>query len=305
MLHLLTVLAIGFGILMFINIATETLRSYLVLKCSSMLSIQMAANLFRHLIRLPLSFFEKRHIGDIVSRFGSLSKIEEFLTQGIVQALVDGIMSLATLVLMFIYGAKLMFIVLAAVVIYGGIRFAFYYPLRSVSEESIVSKAKESSNFMETVRGIQSVKIFGKESQRQVLWQNRFADSMNANIRQGKMRIGFGLLNSALFGLENILVVYFASKMVIAGGFSVGMLYAFMSYKTQFVSRIVGLINNLIEVKMLGLHLERLGDIVLEEQEAQESFIMKIPSLLRAAFDLRMSHLNTMRMNRLYLIILI
>lgn len=273
--NLLTVLAIGFGMLMFINIATETLRSYLVLKCSSMLSIQMAANLFRHLVRLPLSFFEKRHIGDIVSRFGSLSKIEEFLTQGIVQALVDGIMSLATLVLMFIYGPKLMFIVLGAVIIYGGIRFAYYYPLRSVSEENIVSKAKESSNFMETVRGIQSVKIFGKESQRQVLWQNRFADSMNASIRQGKMRIGFGLLNSALFGLENILVVYFAAKMVIAGGFSVGMLYAFMSYKSQFVSRVVGLINNLIEVKMLGLHLERLGDIVLEEEEAQDQVLIE------------------------------
>lgn len=270
--NLLTVLAIGFSIIMLINIGTETLRSYVVLKLSSMLSIQMASNLFRHLIRLPLSFFEKRHIGDIVSRFGSLSKIESFLTQGIVQALVDGIMSIATLVLMFLYGAHLVFIVLGAVTVYGLIRFAYYYPLRAINEESIVSKAKESSNFMETIRGIQSVKIFGKESQRQVLWQNRFADSMNAGIRQSKMGIGFSLLNSVLFGLENIIVVYFGAKMVMAGGFSVGMLYAFMSYKSQFISRIVGLINNLIEVKMLGLHLERLGDIALEEQEPQEYF---------------------------------
>lgn len=272
---LLTVLAIGFAMLMLINVATETLRSYVVLKCSSLLSIQMAANLFRHLVRLPLSFFEKRHIGDIVSRFGSLSKIENFFTQGMVQALVDGIMSIATLVLMFIYGPQLMFIVLGAVTIYGVIRFAYYYPLRAINEETIISKAKESSNFMETIRGIQSVKIFGKESQRQVLWQNRFADSMNAGIRQSKMGIGFSVLNSVLFGLENILVVYFGAKMVMSGGFSVGMLYAFMSYKSQFVSRIVGLINNLIEVKMLGLHLERLGDIVLEEEEPQEYFSLE------------------------------
>jgi len=269
--NLLTVLAIGFAMVMLINVGTESLRSYLVLKLSTMLSIQMAANLFRHLVRLPMAFFEKRHIGDIVSRFGSLSKIESFLTQGMVQAIVDGLMSIATLVLMFLYGPSLMCVVLAAVALYGLMRLAFYYPLRAITEESIISKAKESSNFMETIRGIQSVKIFGKESQRQVLWQNRFADSINAGIRQSKMGIGFSILNALLFGLENIVVVYLGAKLVMGGGFSVGMLYAFMSYKSNFVSRIVGLINNLIEVKMLGLHLERLGDIALEQQEPQES----------------------------------
>ncbi len=270
---LLTVLALGFGLIMLIELATTALRSYVVLMFSSMLSIQMATNLFRHLIRLPLPFFEKRHIGDIVSRFGSLSQIEQFLTQGIVQAVVDGLMSLATLTMIFIYSPLLACIVITAVALYAVIRLVWYRPFRAINEEAIVTKAKESSNFMETVRGIQSIKVFGKESQRQTLWQNRFADSMNTGIRKAKMGIVFSTTNALLFGIENILVVFFAAQLVMhpESTFSVGMMYAFLSYKQQFTSRAAALIENLIELKMLGLHLERLGDIALEKQEIQET----------------------------------
>lgn len=278
---LLTVLALGFCLIMLIELGTTALRSYIVLMFSSMLSIQMATNLFRHLVRLPLPFFEKRHIGDIVSRFGSLSQIESFLTQGIVQAVVDGLMSLATLTMIFIYSPLLACIVIAAVALYAMVRFIWYRPFRNINEEAIVTKAKESSNFMETIRGIQSIKVFSKESQRQVLWQNRFADSMNTGIRKSKMGIVFTSINSLLFGLENIIVVFFAAKLVMnpEAGFSVGMMYAFLSYKQQFTSKAAALIENLIELKMLGLHLERLGDIALETPEKQETELQDRPPI--------------------------
>ncbi len=271
--HLLTVLALGFGLVMLINIGTTALRSFVVLIFSSMLNIQMATNLFRHLLRLPMTFFEKRHIGDIVSRFGSLASIEGFLTQGIVQAIVDGIMSIATLIMMFIYSPTLAIVVICAVAIYALIRFIWYRPFRAINEETIVTKAKENSNFMETVRGIQSIKIFGKESQRQVVWQNRFADSINTGIRKAKMGIWFSSSNSLLFGIENILVIFLAARLVMSpeSAFSVGMMYAFISYKQQFTQTAAALIENLVELKMLGLHLERLGDIALEEPEIQDS----------------------------------
>lgn len=278
-LHLLSVLAIGFGLLMLIDLGTTALRSFVVLSLSSMLSVQMAANLFRHLIRLPLPFFEKRHIGDIVSRFGSLSQIEKTLTTGIVQAIVDGMMAIATVVMLFIYSPTLTFLVLTALALYGLIRAIWYRPLRSLNEESIVTAAKESSNFIETIRATQSIKIFGQETQRQMLWQNRYADKINAGIRLGKLNITFSSINALLFGLENILVVYFAARLVINLELSVGMMYAFMSYKQQFTGKAVAFIENLIQMKMLGLHLERLGDIALEEQEAQDGTLIDAPDL--------------------------
>jgi len=278
-LHLLTVLAIGFGLLMLINIGTTALRSLVVLSLSSMLSVQMGANLFRHLIRLPLPFFEKRHIGDIVSRFGSLGQIEKALTTNIVQAIVDGLMAIATLVMIFFYSPALTAVVLIALLIYGIIRCIWYRPLKSLTEEGIVAGAKENTNFMETIRGVQSIKVFGQETQRQTLWQNRYADKINAGIRLGKLNIAFSSVNSLLFGLENIIVVYLAARLVVDVKMTVGMLYAFMSYKSQFTDKAVAFIEKLIEFKMLGLHLERLGDIALEEQEAQNSGMLDAPDL--------------------------
>jgi ATP-binding cassette subfamily B protein RaxB len=185
---------------------------------------------------------------------------------------VDGNMSLATLGMMLLYAPMLSLLVIVALIFYLMIRLAWYRPLRALSEETIVASAKENSNFMETLRGIQSIKLFNKEPQRQVMWQNRYADTMNASIRKGKLGIIFSGMNGLLFGLENILVVYMAAKMVLAGNFTIGMLYAFMSYKSQFTSRAAALIENFIEIKMLGLHLERLSDIALEPAEKTETW---------------------------------
>lgn len=277
--HFLKVLALGFLLLMLIEVGTTSLRAWLIMSFSSMLSIQMASNLFRHLIRLPLPYFEKRHIGDVVSRFGSLGQIERLLTTGIVQAIVDGMMALVTLIMLFIYAPILAILVIIALALYGLTRLLWYRPFKDITEENIISGAKESTNFMETIRATQSIKIFGKESQRQILWQNRYADKINSGIRLGKLKIGFSAVNSLLFGIENIIVVYIGAKLVMATSLTVGMLFAFMSYKSQFTTKAVAFIENLIEFKMLGLYLERLGDIALEPPEVQEGGLLEPPEL--------------------------
>jgi ATP-binding cassette subfamily B protein RaxB len=268
--NLLVVLSIGFLLLALIQTAITALRSYVVLHLGNMLNIQMAANLFKHLLRLPLSYFEKRHIGDIVSRFGSLGKIKELLTTGIIEACVDGVMAILTLVMMFVYSPKLAFVVIGSVSIYAVVRFLWYRPLKILTEESIVAGAKENSTFIETIRAAQSIKIFSKESHRQTIWENRYADMLNTGIRVGRLGIVYSAINSVLFGVENILVIYLGASMVLDNVFSVGMLYAFVSYKTQFTQRASTLIQNVIDIRMLGLHLERLGDIALTPVEIPE-----------------------------------
>lgn len=261
--QLLMVLAVGFGLVMLIKAMTEWLRDILVLHLSSKISIQMAANIFRHLIRLPLDYFEKRHMGDIVSRFGSLNEIKELLSSGIVAVIVDGALTIVTLVVMFYYSKLLASVVLLFVAIYSLLRVAFYRPVRTITEASIVSRAKENSNFMETLRAIQSIKVFSKEHDRQNLWQNRYAEAMNKEIQLGRWVIGINFINNLLFGLENIIVIYLAAEAVMGNIISLGMLYAFMSYKSQFTTSVDSLITKAIEIKMLSLHLERLSDIAL------------------------------------------
>lgn len=265
--RLLTTLGIGFLLVLLVNVAVTTLRSYVVLYLSSSLSLQMAYNLFQHLLKLPLDYFEKRHMGDIVSRFGSLSTIKDFLAQGAVTVIVDALMAVVTLIMMFIYSPLLTLVVLLSVGTYLGIRMVLYRPLRMRTEESVVTAAKSDSNFMETVRGMQSIKIFGRESDRKNLWVKRYADVMNADIRVGRLGIGYNAVNSGIFGFENILVVFIAAHMVLGGEFSVGMMMAFIAYKTQFTGKAASLVEQLIQFKMLDVHLDRLSDIALTDPD--------------------------------------
>ncbi|AAN52985.1 peptidase domain-containing ABC transporter [Shewanella oneidensis] len=270
---LLIVLAIGFGLLVVINVFTTGVRSWLVLRVSSLLNMQMGVNLLRHLLRLPMNYFEKRHIGDLVSRFGSLAQVRERLTTGLVETVVDGVMSIAVLVMMLIYSVKLTLVVMAAVALYTLMRFALYRPLHRATEESIQAKAKEQSNFLENIRGIQTIKLFTCESARQGIWQNRYSEVINADIRLGRLKISFDAMNKLLFGVENIIVIYMAAMIVMSGGLTIGMVLAFIAYKNQMTERVASLIEQLIMFRMLRLHLDRISDIALHEQEAhQEGF---------------------------------
>ena len=265
---LLTVLALGFALIATISVVTNAVRSWLILRISSLLNMQMGVNLLRHLLRLPMNYFESRHIGDTVSRFGSLAQIRERITTGFVETLVDGVMSITVLIMMALYSLKLTAVVLCAIVLYTIVRLALYRPLHQATEEMIESSAKEQSNFLENIRGIQTIKLFGNESQRQGLWQNRYAEVINSEIRLGRLNISFDSFNKLLFGLENVLVIYFAALMVMANSLSVGMVLAFIAYKGQLTSRFTNLIEQVIQFKMMRLHLDRIADIALTKQEA-------------------------------------
>lgn len=262
---LLVILAVGFGALMLVRAFTNAVRQYLVLHLSTKLNIQMAARLFSHLIRLPLDYFEKRHMGDIVSRFSSLEDIRSLITTKFVTAIVDSLMAVITLVAMLIYSVELGMVVLSFVAVYACARTIFYSTYRIVSEEAIAAEAKEESCFMESIRAIQTIKIFQKEPDRQNAWQNSYAEALNGRIRIARWDISYGLINAIVFGLEGIVVIYLAANLVIDSVMSIGMLYAFMSFKQQFVERMEGLISALFDYKLVGMHLERLSDIVFTE----------------------------------------
>ncbi len=264
---LLFVLAFGFGALAVLNAVAGLLRGYVLLYFGNMLNYQMVCNLFAHLIRLPADFFEKRHIGDLVSRFGSVGPIRSLFTEGLVATAIDGVMAISTLILMFVYSAVLGSIALVALALYLVLRVATYPPLRERNEDAIVFHAREQSFFMETVRGILSIKLFGRETDRRRLWQNRFADAVNADARVHRLRIWFALGNSVIFGIEHVVLIYVAAKMTLGAEFTVGMIFAFMAYKRQFTENAIALVERLIEFRMLELHLSRIADIALAERE--------------------------------------
>jgi ATP-binding cassette subfamily B protein RaxB len=264
---LLTVLGLGFLLLTVIQVGLSALRSWIVLYVSTSLNLQWVANVFSHLLRLPVSYFEKRHLGDVVSRFGAVTAIQRTLTSSFVEAFLDGIMAAATLVMMMIYSPTLASVAIGAVACYGILRWTFYQPLRRATEEQIIHSAKQQSHFLETIRGVQSIKLFGRQEERRSRWLNLVVDTTNQDLTTQKLGLGFRCTNGLVFGIERIAIVWLGALLVLDSAFSVGMLFAFMSYKDQFSARIGGLIDKMIDLRMLGLQGERLADIVLTPPE--------------------------------------
>ncbi|HYB08441.1 MAG TPA: peptidase domain-containing ABC transporter [Alphaproteobacteria bacterium] len=265
--NLLPVLAIGFGILKLINMATSALRSYIQLYLGSTIGYQLEVNLFSHLMRLPMPFFEKRHIGDIVSRFASTDPINQLLTHGIVGSIVDGLLAITTLVLIFYYSLTLALVVVGALFLYSLYRVVRYRYLRLQSQEQIQAKAKESTNFQENVRAARAIKIFSREVERQSIWQNLYSATVNIGFRVNRANILFTMANDLFFGIEEILVIYLAARMILDGSFTIGMMFAFLSYRDFFVSKSLSVVQTIIDFRMLDIHLSRLADIGLTAKE--------------------------------------
>lgn len=273
-LNLLTTLAIGFGLLMVLSSLISLLQSWVIMHMSTTLNVQWKANIFHHLINLPTSFFQKRHLGDIISRFGSIDAIQRTLTTSFITAILDGLMTILTLVLMFVYSPKLAMIAVISMVLYAIIRWIWYAPLRKATENQIVHAAKQNTHFMETMRGIKTIKQFEKQDMRQATWLSLFVEQINAGLITQKLNLMFEFVNTLLFGLQNIIIIWVGANLVINGEFTVGILMAFLAYKNQFGSRVSSLIDKFVEVKMLTLHGERLADIVLSDPEKADSILL-------------------------------
>ena len=264
---LLTVLAFGFGLAMLFNAAAGLLRARILVYLQSRLAFDIGSGLFAHLLRLPLTFFERRHVGDLVSRFGSIEPIRNLLAEGLISALVDGAMAVLTAGMVFLYSARLGLVVLGALCIYALLRITFYRMFRQRSLDLVHARARENSMFIETARAIQSIKVFNRESSRKALWSNRYAEVMATNAGVERLKGGFKALNDVVFGCENLGVIYLGALAVLDGRMTIGMLFAFVAYKQQFVDKAVRLIEKAIEFRMLDLHLERLADITRAEPE--------------------------------------
>ncbi|WP_029908191.1 peptidase domain-containing ABC transporter [Caulobacter sp. UNC358MFTsu5.1] len=261
--NLLTVLALGFGGLILLQLGMTALRSWMLQVFGSMLTYQMVGNLVHHLLRLPSNFFEKRHVGDILSRLGSTSPIQDALTRGLIASVIDGVMALLAAVILFLYSPLLAGVVCASILLMLILAAVFYPFLRSRTEEQLIASAKERSHLMETVRAAVTIKLMGREIEREAAWRNRYASTINTSVSVAKFNILLGFLQNSVMAIQFVLVVFFGARLIIDGaGLSVGMLLAFLSFRQTFTDRCFSLINQGMEFTLLGLHLQRLGDIV-------------------------------------------
>jgi ATP-binding cassette, subfamily B, bacterial CvaB/MchF/RaxB len=267
---LMAALSVGFLLLVLLQAGIGALRGWLIATLATHLNFQWLGHVFGHLLKLPMAYFEKRHLGAIQSYFGSVTHIQRTLTTGFTQAVVDGVLVIGTFIMMLVYAPKLAALALLAVVIYAVVHAVLFRRLRLATAEQIVCNARQHTHFLETVRGIQGVRLFGRESERRMGWMNLLADEFNAHLRAEKTTVAQRTAHVLLFGVEGVVVIWLAALAVLRTELTLGMFFAFLAYKTQFSLRMAALVDKLFELSMLRLHAERLADIVLAEPERDD-----------------------------------
>jgi len=274
---LLMTITCAMVVLLFVQMLVATIRSWAVVMFGSRVSLKWNGSLFEHLTRLPLDYFARRHIGDVISRFGALSTIQKTLTTDLVQTVLDGIMAVGMGIMLFMYGGWLGAVACIAMGLDILLRLITYDTYRRVSEESVVQSAKTQTHFIETLRNMATVKLLNLRERRQTAWLNSVIDSMNIHLRLQRFDLIFGRLADVIFGADRLIMLVLGANMVMRGHMSVGMLVAFLSYKDQFAGRISSLINTGFKLRMLSIQTDRLSDIVMSEPESL-GFPLSLPS---------------------------
>lgn len=264
---LMTLLGCAFIIVVLLQNGISALRTWVTTWFSSLLSVQWSSNICAHLLNLPQSWFEERHMGDIVSRFGSINNIQSTLTTRFIASVFDGVMSIITLGIIVVYSPSLALIVVGLFLAYTAVRLVAFRPFRQASEDQMIANSQVQSQLIESIRGAQAIMLSNKQNMRVSTYTNELVEATNNGIKIQRLTIFFSTVQGVLSGVGRIVLVWLAALQVLDGNFSSGMLMSFITFSDQFISRASGLIDAFIEFRMLRLHGERLSDIVLSERE--------------------------------------
>ncbi len=264
---LLTALAVGFGLFAAFNAGAEAFRSLAAQRLTALLNWDMTLRLFRHMLRLPLPWFQRRKLADILSRFDSIGPVRDLISGALVAVLIDGVLSLVTLAMMLVFAPWLALVALGGLLAYAAIRLAAMPWSLRLGMDSLSAHITENGKKIESVRAIQTVKVMGAETVREGDWSNSFAQTIKADQKQAQVDIGFNAVHGLVDALVTVALVYMGARAVMEAKMSVGMLYAFMAYKGQFMSRASGLFEQVVHWQLTDMYSFRLADIVLTPKE--------------------------------------
>ncbi len=264
-------LAIGFSLLILMRGAVAWVRARALLAFGGLLNTRLMANVVRHMLRLPHGWFESRHVAVLLSRVSSTQPIKDLVTEGLVAAVVDGLMALLTIAIAVLFAPALALVVLAGFLAHALVKVWQVRRSMEREHEYIEAFAKAQQEFIETIRGIATVKLFRKEADRERRWSDRHVESVNARYGVDAVKAKADLVRDVIQAFVLVLVVYIGAGQVIAGTTSLGVLIAFVTYQQMFADSSSRLLDFAARFRLLDVHLQRLADIVQSEPEADDA----------------------------------
>jgi len=258
----LQVLSIGFVAVSLWEVAFGWLRTRLYSETSQKLDVELGAKLFRHLLGLPLAYFEARRVGDTVTRVRQLESIREFLTNASLSVLVDPAFTIVFLVAMWIYSPPLFWIVALTIPAYAAVSLIVTKPLRRRLNEKYERGAANNALLVESVSGMQTVKAAAVEPQWQERWERQLAGYSAANQRVINLGNSGSQAVQLISKLSLAAILYFGAGQVIAGAMTVGGLVAFNMFAQRVSGPVIRMAQLWQDFQQVRLSIERLGDVL-------------------------------------------
>ncbi|MBV9295300.1 MAG: peptidase domain-containing ABC transporter [Acidobacteriaceae bacterium] len=273
--HLIWI-ACGIALMMIVQAGSGWSRGLVVTRLGSIFVHRVSTQIVARLFSLPVAFFQRQMLGDVLSRVRSVDTIRRFVTDQAVPLVIDLIVGSVTAGLMILFSPHLAFIVIAGLTIEMGVRVMNMRRQRELSEELLEAEGKELSRLLESIRAIQAIKLAGREAQRFGVWQNELIRVLNANTRLNRRRISVGTIASAASALEWAAVLAVGVLGVGFAPVSTGVLFGFLAYRGVFRERVSTLTENLWSLQLAGVHLRRLDDLMLADAEPQGGGVSQV-----------------------------
>jgi len=275
----LQVLSVGFVAVSVWEVMFGWLRTRLYSETSQKLDVELGAKLFRHLLSLPLSYFEGRRVGDTVTRVRQLESIREFLTNASLSVLIDPAFTVVFLIAMWIYSTTLFWVVALTIPAYVVVSLLVTGPLRRRLDEKYERGSANNALLVESVSGMQTVKAAAVEPQWQERWERQLAGYSAANQRV----INLGNTGSQAVQLISKLslaaILFFGAREVIAGAMTVGGLVAFNMFAQRVSGPVIRMAQLWQDFQQVRLSIDRLGDVLNAPAEAGAGSKVALPKL--------------------------
>ncbi|WP_271411775.1 type I secretion system permease/ATPase [Pseudomonas sp. Q1-7] len=285
-LSTLDVLAVGLlGIMLFESLLSG-LRSYVFAHTASRIDVELGARLFRHLVALPLAYFQARRVGDSVARVRELENIRSFLTGNAITLLLDVLFSVVFIAVMCFYSGWLTLVVVLSLPLYFLLSLFITPPLRARLQESFNRGAENQAFLVESMNGIDTLKSMAVEPQLARRWDNQLASYVAASFRTQILSTLANEGVSLIGKLVTVATLWLGARLVIDGQLSVGQLIAFNMLAGRVAQPIMRLAQLWTDFQQTGVSIQRLGDILNTRTEIAQSSRSALPPLRgRIEFD--------------------
>jgi subfamily B ATP-binding cassette protein HlyB/CyaB len=268
-LSTLEVMVAGLALIAIFEAVLSGLRTYLFSHTSNRIDVELGARVFRHLMRLPLAYFDSRRVGDSVARVRELETIRQFITSSSITLVLDLSFGAVFIGVMFVYSSTLAYGVTAALPLYALLSIATTPAFRHQLDEKFRRGAENQAFLVESITGVETVKAMGVEPQMQQRWEEQLARYVGASFAASQVGNWATQAASLLNKGVGALTLFLGAGLVIANRMTVGELVAFNMLASQVASPVLRLVQVWQDFHQVRLSVERLGDILDTPVEVQ------------------------------------